>query len=454
MFASSFGTDRVYRVLFLSIGLAGFLMRLACTTGLIASDDLEYSHYAQLISHLHYAPELNHYSLRLGLTAPVALIYHQLGVHEWTTFLLPLFASAASVPLLMILGERLVGSRAALLAGALFASFPVSLRYATILVPEPVAEFLILLALLIYIQIENRLPLLLGILTGLILGISYLTKESAAFVALAVFLDAIFRRRWTVAFSIGVGMVAIAAAEHAYYLASSGDLLFRIHAMRYHEESDMVIAANENLRYRLLKSYPRLMLVPNDGFGFHSIFALIFSALVFLRRPSRWQLLVLWAAVPWLYLNFGSSNLTHFVALPVADRYIEYCYPPLFLLAGWACDYWMTQRPWVVRPMLACIALVASVGLWYGYATRQQGWRTNEVAVLRRIAANATDRKLTSLEFRNDVDNRWRQSMVILAPNMQVDSEDSHADLVIGPDAIGLPSVRSVSSIAVQTGKP
>jgi hypothetical protein len=446
----SFRGDRVNWILFLSISIAGFLMRLACTTGLIGTDDLLYAHYVKLVSSLHYTPEPIHYALRYGLLVPAGIIYRLLGVHEWTTYLLPLIASAASVPLLMILGARLVGLRAALLAGVLLASFPVSLLYSTILVPEPIAGFYILIALLVYIGTDTRRPLFLGLSAGLILGISYLTKESAAFVALAVFLDAALRRRWTVACGIGAGMCLIVAAEHAYYLASTGDLLFRFHSMKFHEQTPMVLAANENLKYRLFKSYPRLMLIPSEAFGVHSMFALATMLAVLKWRPQRVQFLLLWAAVPWLYLNFGSSSLSHFTALPTADRYVELCYPPLFLLAGWILDRWMTQQSWAMRPVLACVALIAAVGLWCGYAEHQQGWHTDDVAILRRIADSAHQKHLSSVRFVDDPDKRWQEMMGILAPGLRPVNENAQPDLVIGPDALGLPSAMPASSVAAR----
>jgi hypothetical protein len=58
-----------------SICVLGLVMRLACTTGLIASDDGGYSHYARLIAQDLYVPELHHYAIRYGLTIPVAGVY-------------------------------------------------------------------------------------------------------------------------------------------------------------------------------------------------------------------------------------------------------------------------------------------------------------------------------------------------------------------------------------------
>jgi hypothetical protein len=280
----------------------------------------------------------------------------------------------------------------------------------------------------------------------LVLGGSYVTKESAAFVAVAVFLDAVLRRKWPVALGLAAGVFVIVAAEHTYYLVATGDLLYRFHAMKIHEATPMVLVVNQNLKYRLLKSYPRLMLLPNMGFGLHSIFTLLATLGLLKWRPPRAQLLILWAVVPWLYLNFGSSSLTHYTALPVADRYLEFCYAPLFLLAGAVLDHWMTEHKWTYRPILASLALVASVGLWCGYESRQQGWLTADIAILRRIAEAGSHRHLNRVQFVADPDRRWQQSMSILAPGLQVVSKSTEADFVIGPDAMGLPSAVSISN--------
>jgi hypothetical protein len=140
------------------IVVAALLMRLACYTGLIASDDVGYSHFAQLIAQLHYKPELHHYALRYGLIIPLGALYALFGVREWTTVLLPILASAASVPAVMLIADKLLGRRVALLTGLLVATFPLALRYATILFPEPIAEFYGLVAILIYVVLGNQEP--------------------------------------------------------------------------------------------------------------------------------------------------------------------------------------------------------------------------------------------------------------------------------------------------------
>src|ERR1041385_983964 len=124
--------------LFAAIAAIGLLVRLACFTGLIASDDLEYSRYGQLIAKFTYQPELSQFALRYGVIVPIGVIYKAFGIGEWTTIIVPLLASTASVAMLMLVGQKLFSSTAALIAGLLLATFPADIRYATILVPEPI----------------------------------------------------------------------------------------------------------------------------------------------------------------------------------------------------------------------------------------------------------------------------------------------------------------------------
>src|SRR4051794_5529550 len=115
----------------------------------------------------------------------------------------------------------------------------------------------------------------------------------------------------------------------------TGDLMFRSHAMVQHNQSPAAVEANQHVLRRLITEYPRIMIVPNRSFGIHSLFAIVFAIpACFFLRVERWRLLVLWAVLPWTYLNFGTSNLTHYWALPAADRYILLIYPPLFMLSA------------------------------------------------------------------------------------------------------------------------
>ena len=423
------------------IVVLGFLMRLACMTGLIASDDLGYSRYALLIAQHGYTPELHHFALRYGLTIPVAAAYGFFGVREWTTILIPVLASTASVPALMLIGRKLLGFRTALLAGVLIATFPVELRYATILVPEPVAEFYILVAVLIYLYRGYRHPVLVGFATGVCVGMAYLTKESALFVAPALLIDAGARRQWYIFLGIALGLLMIVAVEHSYYVALTADLLFRPHAMIQHNHSPMVLASNRHLWWRLLKAYPRMMILPNTDFGLHSLFSilLVIPACLVLA-VEKWRLLLLWALLPWLYLNFGTSSFSHYLALPAADRYILFVFPPLFLLSAGALNHISSLRRRAALHTTLALGIVAASGFYCGFVTRGQGWRTDAVKVLRVIGEQARERHLSTVSFEGDQQEEWRHAMGILNHDLRTPADSRPADIIIRSDAFGLPS--------------
>jgi len=414
------------------------IIRLACYTGLIASDDLGYSQFAQQIAHGTYRLEPHHYAIRYGVIVPVGVIYGLFGIHEWTTVILPLLSSALAPALLALLAWKLWGRGAAWIAGLLLATFPVDIRFASVLVPEPLFETMLLAGVLLFVFAEHRSSRILALLAGVVLAISYLTKEPGAFVVMALFGFAVLTRRWLLALWFAAGAALAVASEVVWYWSQSGDLLFRFHAMAIHNASGMAVAANENLSYRLWKAYPHMMLVPGLHFGLHSLLALGLAAVALWRRSVKILLLVLWAALPFLYLNFGTTSFKHYWALPEAPRYIALIYAPLFLMAA------MVLAGWAATPMkrsaaAALVAIVCLLGVGCAFRTRGTGYQTEHVRRLREIIAATHQQGRQICEFTGPFDTAWRQVVVLLAPD-QLGCNGS-SPLQVVPDASGLPSI-------------
>jgi hypothetical protein len=203
------------------------------------------------------------------------------------------------------------------------------------------------------------------------------------------------------------------------------------------------LTANENLYERLLIAYPYRMLLPNLSFGLHSVVSLAFIVPgLFLLRADRFRLLILWALLPWLYLNFGSSSLTNYFALPVAPRYIEFVYPPLFLVTGAVVAHYISSTKAAALVSVLAVALVAAVGFSCGFAKRGQERGTGEVAALRLIAEKTRGKQVSTVHFVEDPQHRrWKPTLAILAPHLTSSPDPNGADIVIRSDAIGLPSV-------------
>ena len=456
-----FGNPGQFGWLIVGLFFFALLLRLTCFTGLIASDDLTYSRFAQQIASGQYVLEYHHYAIRFGVILPVGMVYALFGVSEWSTIIVPLLTSASSVVLLALIATRLFGARAGLIAGLLLATFPLQLYHATILVPEPIVEFYVLLAVLIYVRTDERASVAMGALAGVLIGVAYLTKEPALFVAPALFIDAALRRRWQQAFGIAAGVVSVIALEHAYYLAMTGDLLFRPHSMVIHNQyvtgggreiSPDVF--NSGLLRRLFIEYPRMMLIPGLDFGIHSLVALILSALAMFRfrKDRRAHFLLLWAVVPWLYLNFGTTSFTHYIPIPAAPRYIDFTYPPLFLLSAWLLADMLSktresnaasQKNGHVRWIYPLLASVMLVGAGCGFATRATGYKTSQVAVLRTINEKVKQRKIDrvcfDLALDNGVNARLPRAMFILSAGKVPVCESATGRMVIRADQLGIP---------------
>jgi hypothetical protein len=445
-------------IVFGGLVLLALTLRLACTTGLIGSDDLRYGRYAQAIVDGTYGNlleaargvEFRHWGLRYGLLLPVAALYKFFGASEWTTILLPLVASTASVLLLADIGRRLFDLRVGVIAGLLYATFPIQLRYATVLTPEPIAELLVLIGVLCYVKAREtaRRASLLWFGAGLAFGVAYLAKEPALFVGGAVFLYAAWERRWRAAALLAFGITAIVAIEHTYYLFWQGDILFRPHATVVHRMLNPENAESE-LAYQLLRKYPAMMLLPSVDFGLHSLACLIGAAAALALKPRRNYLLVLfWTVIPWLYLNFGSASLQQYLVLPRAPRYIEFTYPPLMLLTGVVVSAALASRQMVARLMVGTLAAVLVVGVASGLATKGRGYRAEEMAVLREIVRRA-DAPQPQMIYTDQ--QRWRWALQILNRSLIASSPNS-ASIIVAPNALGLPSATRVAEVQREGG--
>src|SRR5215471_13708227 len=137
---------RNWIILTVGVFITALIIRLVCFTGLIASDDLDYVNYARQISEGTYRLESYHSAVRYGVFMPVAVIYWLFGIHEWTTLVLPLIYSSLAATFTALIAAELAGLPAAWMSGLLMATFPVDVRYASILVPEPFLQAVLLAA--------------------------------------------------------------------------------------------------------------------------------------------------------------------------------------------------------------------------------------------------------------------------------------------------------------------
>ena len=428
-----------------SLFLLALALRLLCYTGLIGSDDLWYAAFARNIADGSYRLIPHHFDVRYGLLLPAAAMFRLFGVHEWTMVVVPLVASALAVVFTALIALRLAGPVAAWVAGVLMATLPVDVRYASVLVPEPVLQAVVLGGALLFLAAERRSSVLLAAASGALLAMGYLTKETGAFVAVAFFAFALLRRQWRLAGAFATGVALVLTIEAAWYWSQSGDPLYRFHALGTHNESDGAAGANAMLFWRLFKAYPHLMLVPNSNFALHSLAGLFLAAgaLVRPRLPDKVLFLVLWALVPFLYLNFGSTSTDRYWVIPAGARYILVLYPPIFILAGITLAEAMKTRWRTVAG--AAIAVICVAGVFSASTVRKTGHNTAHVTRLKDLAVTARRDNLQVCGFESNRATEWRMTLRIIAPD-RIGCDGNAIWLVA--DAYGLPITATSPSAA------
>ncbi len=403
--------------------ITALLLRLLSYTGIIGSDDLGYSHFAQQVSAGTYHLFPHHYAIRYGIILPLGLLYHLFGVHEWTTVMLPILCSSITPPLLVLITCGIFPNcRVPWISGILLLTFPVDTHYGAIMVPEPVMQAMALISLMLLLEAERLNSSVMGMIAGLGLGFSYLAKEPGLIIGGAFLVFLVVSERFKLAGVVLIGMLFVIGSECLWYITQSGDLFFRTHALAAHNRSPEVLEANRNLTYRLLKGYLRMMLVPNMDFGLHSLLALacvgMASTMRQIRRQSGFLLVVLWAALPFLYLDFGSSSLTSYIALPMAPRYIGIVFTPLFCLAALIVSISIEQGRLQQYAAFAAVSAVCVMGSLCGLEASGTGYRTAEVREVKHAIAEELDARSTVCASAMKEEQRCLQIVEILQPDV------------------------------------
>jgi len=315
------------------------VLALGCShwIGLIGSDDLRYAIRAHRVWSERTPLEMTRlHDGRIGMYGLVGLSFVLFGVSETSLAIVPLLSTAATAAALVVLGQQLFGRAVGLIAGAMFAIFPLNVYYATIAVPEPIASLEMTLATICFVRAKAQKGSdRLAVAAGLLAGLAYLTTEAGSLILpVLIAYGIVMRYELRTQFSAAAGFLVILLLEslHSYYQYGQPLARFTATVDRYSLEP-MVVAANTDLFDRLLKAYPRYFVWPNEDFG---AWGLVFLAGIGLGlwRFRESALPLLWSGALLAFFNFGSARLDRYVALPVATRLIMIALPPLFVLTA------------------------------------------------------------------------------------------------------------------------
>ena len=334
------------------------LLRIYEFRGFGASDDAAYAEIAGRLAR--GEPIIGAYDgpgtvpVRMGIIAPTAVLYGLFGVHPWTLVGFVFAMSLLGVVLAYACARHFFDARAGLAAAGVWALLPLDAFHASILAPDLPAAVALGAAILLVVWLldtggSTRRHVVGGTLAGLLLGYSWLCKETLAYAApFFVFLMVRERRRigevWGLWAGVAAGSVGVLVAEAIVYFQATGDWLHHLHETertyeRYEISFSVVRPGDEggHLRAiirRLVYTGPWTILF-NPRLGYLPLLGGIAAVHAAVRADRRFLVPSVWLVSLALMFNFASSSFAEYVPLLLFDRYLyPLLLPATVLLAG------------------------------------------------------------------------------------------------------------------------
>lgn len=309
------------------LGLA-LALRLSFVTGMVFLDDFGYAQAAFKLTRgvLEVAPWAGGLA-RVGMYAPVALLYSLFGVSDMTTLAWPLLCSMLGVVFVYALGRHFGGEPAGLIAGLLWAVFPLDIQGATALLPDgPLATWTAGVVLFFMLSEEAHGPrsVALYVASMLCLIVAMLIKPLAILVLPFLVIYILYRssdRRQVMAAG-GISLLGIVL--YAYYLLLSA--VPKAAMAREPLVKELAVTATDwfELLARSREFYSWLPLF---------IVATVAGLLAETRKPMA---ILLWATTFFLYFELGSVSLFHYTPISASARHLQLLFVmlPFVVLTG------------------------------------------------------------------------------------------------------------------------
>jgi len=328
------------KFLLILIVLFGIILRLAFFTGMTISDPLAYSKAANDINigkGIDPASTLT-LSTRLGIVYATAFSYRIFGINDFSSVSFTLLTSIGSIILIYYFGKLLFDENIGLTAAFLLSFFPLDVVYSTQLVSDIPSAFFMSLGVYVFLysEIKNKTNYWSYLLSGLLIGIGYLIRESALLIALFFVAYILYKRKLKFQyFMVPLGVLIVIMLEMLVFMNLTGDPFFRFTTSQdYLKEASALHNYFGRLDFPIgLLHYPWMFLT-NELLSAFYIFA-SFAALYFLmQRKKKTYTLLLWLIPLLIYLSFGSGSLTKYVPFRAVDRYtMIFTIPAILLLA-------------------------------------------------------------------------------------------------------------------------
>ena len=347
------------------------VLRFIFFTGIGISDSLFYTQFAHNLQDGRLPLEGGHSALRLGLSIPVSILYSAFGVNEFSSNVIPLLISLASIVLMYKFGKLLFNEKTGLIGAFLLSFFPLDVVYATRLMTDLPAAFFVALSAYFFVKAEKKegekSTVQRYLLAGVLIGIAYLMKELSLLIGLFFVVYIIYRKHIKSGyFVMAAAFLAVIAAELLFFLTTTGNPFFRYMAVNQ-GWGDTVIGTNMSGRGSIPFSwlhYPYIIMT-DHLLGLYYPFIFLAVAYCIIGRKKEAYIPTAWFFSILIYLNFGSASVTRYVLIPAAARLLTIItIPGLLILAFFLAQEDPLIRK-VVMPTVLALLLVTSVGYVY-----------------------------------------------------------------------------------------
>ena len=338
---------KTYQLL-LAILLFALSLRLIFFTGTGSSDELDYYTFANDVNKGLFKLQINHFSFRIGLIYPVALIFSIFGINEFTANFLVLVFSLASILLIFFLGKYFFNDKVGITAAFLLSFYPLDVFFSTRLLPDlPAAFFMGLSVLLFFYGEDNKKKQnLYYTLSGIALGLGYLIKEVTLLMGLFYLSYIIYKRKFKINYlliSIGLFAGILTMIIFSYYNVNEPFYQYKAHEgqeIEYMRKFYTSYFTVEGVLKRLFLLLPYILFT-DLHYGFFFVFILIAISYCFIKKKREAYVPIIWIFVLIIYLNFGTVSLKEYIPFPITIRFISIITIPSLLVLA----YFLKEKP-------------------------------------------------------------------------------------------------------------
>jgi len=340
-------------------------LRIFFFTGVNIPDSFVYSNSANDFLNGNYYGG-NHMQNRLGVVATTALSYKLFGVSDFSSAIIPLLFSLASIILIYKIGKKYFNPDVGLLSAFLLAIFPMDILLSTALMGDVPAMFFCSLSM--FMLFEKKYSW-----SGIWLGFAYLFRENSLLLLLPIgiiiwindkdILDKIIH-----GFVLLEGYLVIMMVELITFTNLAKDPFLRFHTM---SGSWSEIVASKVLYSGGNFLFARYIytLFTDNLISLFFVFGII--AVIVLWKQQRCRNLLIWFVPVTLYLCFGTSSVSHWLYFPPDIRLMSIAiFPMLILLSAMLSGLFNHDYLHKLTYAILIVLLVTSIGFIYKNPTR------------------------------------------------------------------------------------